>query len=182
MEKTYYKDVLDREKGVYSLGKALWSPQRRSDGRDIYKNMREIKEGDIVLHLVDNTEIVGISVVDLQYNSNFFCLPGTSHDDGTGRRPGYLVTLKDYQKFKKPINRSDILLNEKYKDRLLSFLESGHYLFYNKTMELNQGAYLTEAPPSLVEIINEVYKEKNEQDLPFWTPPQRLSLPLQPDL
>jgi len=187
VEKTIVEGRPDREIGNYSLGKVLWSPQSKRGGGDIYKNMRTVQKGDVVLHLVDNTAIVGISIVDKECDSNFFCLPGTAWDDGTGKRPSYLVTLKDYQKFETPIDRSDIF-NERYKDKLLSLLKNGYYLFYNKDLELNQGAYLTEAPPPLVEIINDVYKGRNWQDLPFSvapeTPPEPPILPLvlQPSL
>jgi len=109
-----------------------------------YNNMREIRKGDIVLHFVDMKAIVGISIVDKEYLS-------VPYEDEKGKRPGYLVTLRDYQELETPIEKSDIL-NEKYRDRLLSLLQKGHYLFYNKILRPNEGAYLTEAPSLLVEI------------------------------
>jgi hypothetical protein len=37
--------------GENALGKALWSPQRAEDGKDIYKQMREVEPGDVVFTL-----------------------------------------------------------------------------------------------------------------------------------
>ena len=167
IEKTYLTGVEDRETGQYALGKALWSPQRDKGNRDIYSNMRKIKKGDIVLHLVDNNEFKGLSIVENECDPEFNCLPNTPHDDGTGKRPGYYIALKDYEEFEKPVGRSDIL-NERYKRGLLRLLENGHWLFFNKKLELNQGSYITEAPQQLVEILNDIYAQKNGRDLPFW--------------
>ena len=172
VEKSIVKNHPDRQDEKHGLGKALWSPQRDKGNRDIYSNMRRIKEGDIVLHLVDNKEFQGISVVKSEYDSDFYCLPGSSHDDGTGKRLGYFVSLKDFQRFDQPIDRSEIL-NEKYKEGLLSLLDKRYWVFYNKKLDLNQGSYLTEAPPELVQIINEVYINQNGENLPYWTSPQQ---------
>lgn len=63
IEKTIVKGRDDRKYGERALGKALWSPQKSKGGADIYKNMREVLEGDIVLHLIDNHEFSGVSIV-----------------------------------------------------------------------------------------------------------------------
>lgn len=77
LEKTIRMDRKDREQGDFAVGKALWSPQRDKRGADIYRNMRLIKKGDVILHMVDDKAIVGISKVEEEYNSSFKCLPGT---------------------------------------------------------------------------------------------------------
>jgi len=64
IEKTITKNRKDRKVGDRALGKALWSPQKGSDGRNTYKNMLLVKEGDLVIHLVDNSDIVGVSIVE----------------------------------------------------------------------------------------------------------------------
>jgi hypothetical protein len=53
----------DRQDGPHRVGEALWSPQLSADGRDYYANMRDVRPGDIILHLTDNEAITGISVV-----------------------------------------------------------------------------------------------------------------------
>lgn len=54
IEKTIVSGRADRISGDRALGKALWSPQSSINGADIYRNMRLVKKGDIILHLVDN--------------------------------------------------------------------------------------------------------------------------------
>jgi len=167
VEKTYVKGRPDREAGEYALGKALWSPQRDKKGADVYKIMRVIKKGDVVLHLIDNESIVGVSVVDKECDSTFTVLPGTEWDDGTGKKPGYLIRLRDYQPLDSPIKKEEIL-NQKNKAKLLSTLEEHGNVFYNRNLGLRQGGYITHAPPELVTLINDVYKAKNGKDLPWF--------------
>jgi len=174
VEKTYVKGRPGRESGDYALGKALWSPQKDKRGADYYKNMREVKKGDVVLHLIDNESIVGVSVVEQEYDDTFTCLPGTEWDDGTGKRPGYLIRLKDYVPLDQPIRKEEIL-NEKNKATLTSLLAGYKNLFYNRSLKLSQGAYITKAPQRLVELINNIYKEKTGKGLPYFTPRERES-------
>lgn len=121
--------------------------------------MRAVKKGDVVLHLVDNKMFIGSSIVEKEYES----VPYVDH---RGKRPGYLVQLSNYEKFDYPIMREEIL-NEKYKDKLLDLLDE-YYLFYNRNLNLNEGAYLTEVPQELVRIFNKIYKEKSGQNLPHF--------------
>jgi hypothetical protein len=62
IEKTLVKGRTDREQGEHRLGAALWSPQKAKNGADIYKDMRAVREGDVVLHLIDNRQFSGVSV------------------------------------------------------------------------------------------------------------------------
>lgn len=39
----------------------------RNTGADIYKNMRSVQVGDVILHLIDNEKISGISTVKVAY-------------------------------------------------------------------------------------------------------------------
>lgn len=165
LEMTIIRDRPDRINGEYSLGKALWSPQKNAAGSDIYSNMRKLEPGDVVLHLTDNTNIVGISKVLSDLIPDFYCLPNTAWDDGTGKRPGYLRRLEGYTEFKNPVHKKDIL-NDRYKDVLLE-IHKQYNVFYTNELNLTQGAYLTEVPPTLVNIINEEYKKKNDSDLPY---------------
>lgn len=163
IEITKVKGRVDRESGDYALGKALWSPQRNMGGADSYRNMREIKKGDIVLHLVDNKNIVGISVVDQEYDDTFTCPPGTEWEG----RPGYLIRLRDRKPLFPPIEKGEIL-NDKNGDKLISILNKYGNLFYNTKLKLRQGAYITRAPKELVELINEIYRAKTGRNLPYF--------------
>lgn len=166
LEKTIVNGRRDREQGDYALGKVLWSPQRDQRNADIYRSMRLVKQGDIILHLVDNKTIIGISKVVEEYDSNFTCLSGTNWDNGTGKNPGYLIRVDGFVRFDVPINREDIL-NEKYKNELISILKTEENVFYNNDLNLRQGAYLTAVPNRLLTIINVIFKEKNGRDLPY---------------
>ena len=48
VEKTYMAAKPDRQEGEFAVGSALWSPQAGKDGRDTYRFMRDVKQGDIV--------------------------------------------------------------------------------------------------------------------------------------
>src|SRR5690242_991734 len=78
VEKTLVQGRPDRVEGPDMLGAALWSPQRAADGRDLYANMREVKLGDLVLHLTDNEAIIGLSLVAGPLDDTFRGVAGTA--------------------------------------------------------------------------------------------------------
>jgi hypothetical protein len=71
IEKTLVKGRADREQGEHRLGLALWSPQKSKSDVDIYKNMRAVREGDVVLHLIDNRHFSGVSVAAGRVDTTF---------------------------------------------------------------------------------------------------------------
>ena len=82
IEKCLVKGRTDRETGPDALGKALWSPTRDARGADVYRNMRLIEPGDVVLHhLIDNDRIAGVSVVADRAKPNFVGIKGTDWAD-----------------------------------------------------------------------------------------------------
>jgi len=141
----------------HGLGIAMWSPQRSQTGSDIYSNMRRVKPGDVVLHLTDNSSFVGISSVAEEADDTFTGLPGSKWPD----RPAYRVALANYQPLDPPLPRDGVLKNEKYRDKLLRLLEDAPRanLFFNRQLELRQGAYLTEAPSALLQILDSAYRD-----------------------
>lgn len=165
LEKTYYKDRPHKQNGELALGKALISPQKDKRGADIYRNMRLIKENDLVLHLIDNRAIVGISKVKEDASKN----PSYEYNrEGENvKEPGYLVRLKEYISFNVPVAISE-LLSSKNKPLLDYILENAQNMFYNTRLDLRQGAYLTLIPEKLMTLINRLYKEKNGEKLPYW--------------
>ena len=167
LEKVYVKGKKHKEQGEYALGKALLSPRSDRHSADIYKNMRLAEKGDLILHLTDNEAIVGISRVDKEYDSAPDFLYLREWDDQTGSDPGYLIRLEGFIRFENPIYRSDIL-NEKFKDDLISIIDSEGSVFYTKNLNLRQGAYLTDVPEKLMSLINSIYRERNGSDLPYW--------------
>lgn len=158
IEKTLVAGRTDRELGDYSLGKKLWSPRQDRRGADIYSNMRDVESGDLILHLTDNDGFTGISVASDSYYE------GQGVEDSNWEGDAYIVELKNYQEIKS-INR-DKILNEKNRNSLDQIRENND-VFYNKNLNLRQGAYLTECPIELLEIINSEYRLMTQSDLPF---------------
>jgi len=92
IEKTIVKGRPDRQVGPHRLGEALWSPQKSTDGKDIYANMRDVSPGDRVLHLTDNFGFTGASVVAKEADDDFHGISGTQW----GEQVGYWVQLRDF--------------------------------------------------------------------------------------
>lgn len=160
IEKTIVKGRQDREQGERALGKALWSPRKDKRGADIYKNMRLVNSGDIVIHLIDNKHISGISIVKARAIET----DGVSGTDWDGE--SYLIELESYQSLSSPIERTE-LLNPDNKI-ILDEISKTSEVFYNNKLELRQGAYLTPCPNTLAALINQVYNKKNIGDLPHF--------------
>ncbi len=155
------KTKLDREdrlKGDWAMGKALWSPRKSKTEADIYKNMKLVKKGDVVLHLVNDKDFVGISIV----NNSAIETEGIKNTDWDG--PAYFISLEQYEELKPPINRKE-LLNEQNK-RVLLEIKSATEVFYTRNLTLRQGAYLTPCPNRLLQLINEIYKINTNLNLP----------------
>ena len=162
IEKTLVKGRPDREKGEHRLGSALWSPQKSKSGIDIYKNMRELREGDVVLHLIDNQHFSGVSLVAGTVDSNFQGLPNTAWEG-----PAYRVALRDYTPLNPPLEREEFLdspigaaelrkVHEKYR----------RGLFYTTDLDLNQGKYLTRAPIELAQALSQIYFSLHGHGIP----------------
>ncbi len=87
VEKTIVSNRLDREQGDF--GKSTRVSSKRQNRQRYLQNMRLVKSGDIVFHLINDKEIVGVSKVLTAYDPSFTCLKGTEWDDGTGKGLGY---------------------------------------------------------------------------------------------
>jgi MoxR-like ATPase len=164
IEKTIANGRADRLSGQHALGRALWSPQRSKDGKNIYANMLEVRPGDVVFHLVDNQAITGMSVVESAADQSFLGIAGSDWAD----QPSFRISLIDYQQLEPPLAREAFLEAEPFATELKELAESGQKgLFYNSRRGLNQGAYLTEATPTLRSILNRAYVELAGQNLPY---------------
>jgi AAA domain (dynein-related subfamily)/EVE domain len=152
IEKTIVRDRPDREKGEFALGKALWSPRQDKRGGDIYRYMRHVQPGDVILHLTDNEAITAISRAESGYQD----FNGVA-DTEWGLGPSYLVRLRDTVFLNPPLSRS-VFFSTPYKERLVALIDAGtKNLFFNREPSLNQGAYLTPAPSELIHILDDAY-------------------------
>ena len=166
IEKTIVSGRPDREAGEHAVGKALWSPQRSKSGGDIYANMRRVRKGDVVFHLTDNHAFTGVSIAAATADDTFVGLVGTDWEG-----PAYRIQLTDYQQFDPPFPREAFLETEPFATELRELAESGvKGLFYNSRRGLNQGAYLTEAGPTLLSVLNRAYQAYSEETLPYVEP------------
>ncbi|MEJ6589713.1 MAG: hypothetical protein QNL43_07905, partial [Crocinitomicaceae bacterium] len=141
IEKSITKNRIDRQEGPLKLGSALWSPTKDKRGGDIYSEMRMVKPGDVVLHLTDNKGIQGVSIVKKEHTV------GKGAENTAWDTDAYIVELRDYIELPELFDRS-LFLNEKNRSAL-DQINDNHKVFYNKKLDLNQGAYLTESPPEL---------------------------------
>lgn len=159
IEKTIVEGRPDRKSEERALGKALWSPQKDKRGADIYKNMRLVQKGDLVLHFINNKEISGLSIVKNK------AIESVGIPDTTWKGPAYLIELKNYTVLDPTLNRND-LLSSKNKIALAN-IASKSEVFYNNKFDLRQGAYLTPCPIELVQLINITYNKLYSKSLPF---------------
>ena len=82
--------------------------------------------------------------------------------------PAYRIPLTDYQPLEPPLPRVAFLETEPFATELRELAESGvKGLFYNSRRGLNQGAYLTEAAPILLSVLNHAYQAHSGEPLPY---------------
>lgn len=159
IEKTIISGRKDRIEGNRALGRAIWSPQKSKNDADIYKNMKLVQKGDIIIHLVDNKYFSGVSYVKEKAIESV----GISGTDWDG--PAFLITLEEYTTLNPVIDRA-YFLSERNKI-LLEDIARKSEVFYNKKLDLRQGAYLTPCPLELLFLLNETYKTLSSNDLPL---------------
>ncbi|HMQ78419.1 MAG TPA: DUF3578 domain-containing protein [Ignavibacteria bacterium] len=159
IEKTLVVGRSDRKEGPRALGKVLWSPEKSKDGKDIYCNMRFVENGDIILHLIDNKEFIGVSIAKETYVQTTG-LEGTNWEG-----PSYLIELENYAELEPPIQREDIF-NERNNNELKKIMGNSE-VFYTSDFNLRQGAYLTPCPDDLLFILNQIYKSKSQKNIPY---------------
>lgn len=163
LEKTIVRDRPDRLSGDYSIGRALWSPQKSKDGSDIYRNMREVQPGDVVFHLTDNEAITGVSFAASAADDSFVGLEGTPWAEDAA----YLIKLDQYEELDPPLKRDAFFKTEPFATELNELRKAGESgLFYNKNLDLNQGSYLTELTPTLLNILSRSYLIFSGEPLP----------------
>ena len=155
IEKTYPKDGLFRE--------MLMSPDSGDDGRDTYKNMRKVMPDDIVLHFINNNEFVGVSRV-----ADYHDEVEASFSDAEEESTHYQVKLKDYIELDPNLPRNLLFTDENEEVLNNIRVNSGKKkIFYNKNFEMNQGAYLTDAPIELCRLISRIYEREFSKEIPY---------------
>lgn len=156
IEKSLVKGRPDRSEGENALGRALWSPMRAQNGSDVYRNMRLVQPGDVVLHLTDNLAFTGISV------AKTFAMTGMKGVSGTawsGQRC-YRIELQNFTFLEPSLTKDELVSAPSIRDRLAEIRNLHSNLFYDPDLNLHQGGYLTEAPLELIELLNAAYNAR----------------------
>lgn len=148
VEKTILTFAPDyRTSGPLAHGRSLLSPVASTNGADVYKPMRQVKPGDLVLHLFNSEEIAGYSVVSGRYREIL--------QDG---KKMYAVPLIGFQTLIPPLQRR-IIFSEPFSARILALFEGGlKHTFFTRQLKLAQGAYLTPVSPELMQVLNDAYQ------------------------
>ena len=169
----------DRSEAGWGVGEALWCPQRKTNGNESahYAKMTEIEPGDIILLLdQDERAFTGFARAASACQETY-CLEGTIWDeDGIsemglepGQRDAYKVELEDYHAFATPLPVNDVL-NTSNEDPLYPLADGNeHNVVFNRNLNLNQGAYLTEAPAPFITVINDALAAADLTPLPLET-------------
>ena len=163
IEKTIVAGRPDRLEGPHRLGAALWSPQRSKSGGDIYRNMTKVREGDLVLHLTDNMGFTGASIAEATVDTNFEGVVGTTW----GQQPSYRIPLKGFVRIDPPLGRHELFEQEPTATHLREIAQQHKNIFFNSSLALRQGAYLTEAPPELIDALSKAYHDRTGKVLPY---------------
>jgi MoxR-like ATPase len=103
-----------------------------------------------------------VSVASGWANPDFYGLKGTDWAD----RLCYRIELKEYEELSPPIQRREFLEVPERQEELRDILNHHDNLFYNSKFELNQGAYITEAPQELIDVFSDIYGESSGRRLP----------------
>lgn len=138
LEKTLSRGNPLRE--TYPVGSALVSPTKSEGNVDIYRFMRDVATGDVIVHFVDNRAITGTSRVAEPYKE---------------RNALYVVQLTGYKPFVPELSRA-FLATEPFRSRLIAIANSGRrHTFFTRLGTLRQGAYLTPLDDDVLAVIRD---------------------------
>jgi hypothetical protein len=155
IEKSLIKGRPDRTEGEHALGVALWSPTRAHNDADIYRNMRLVQPGDVVLHLTDNSAFTGMSTAASRADPNFKGLQGTIW----AGLQCYRISLQGFSALQPPLARESLFGSPQLREKLVEIRQKNSNLFYDPDLKLHQGGYLTEAPAELFMLLDQAYQE-----------------------
>jgi MoxR-like ATPase len=146
-----------------SYQECIFTPRRDKAGRDIYRNMREMSRGDIVLHLdTDPYEIFAISEVSSSLREDFVPPEFWEHWNEAQRdEGGYYRALRGFERLEETIDARALLSDETLEERLRQIEQEHDNLLYDKNLDFS--GYLSRAPPELLDILcqrSEGLKEK----------------------
>ena len=126
--------------------------------------MRQVRDGDICLHLTDRTAITGISRIAGAHEE--FRPSQAGLDLEEVRIPsdeGYRVWLRGYRRVDPALGHSAITGRE-FRERLLSIHKTDR-VYYDRNLQLKQQGYITPAPPELINVLDDAYRKVSGKTL-----------------
>jgi hypothetical protein len=151
IEKTSERTQYARDAGGV---RQLLSPSSSTSGGDIYKNMRDIRPGNVVLHFTRNRAFTDLSVAVSHYFERV-----------EGGRKFYVVHLANSVRLDPPLTREEIFRSP-FDERLVTLVDQGLTgRFYTRRLTIAQGRYLTKAPAQLLEVLEDVYLSAHSRSL-----------------
>jgi len=150
----------------WELGKRLWSPAQNRRGADRYASMREVKAGDLVLHVEDGF-LSGFSHAASAHQETTELPPQAGQWSDADRI--YFVELKDYRPLLQPIDMR--LFREEFEENILQEIQQDHpkyYPFarYRDGIRTVQGLYLTACTRKLYDLLVRTSASSKSLDLP----------------
>ena len=178
---SFGEKVAHRRSGDRAVGKALWSAKRSASGKDIYKWMRSVKAGDIILHFDKDKKILeGSSVVVSKQYEEVDGIKDSNFPPLANNEKYILWRLGRFEKLKYPI----LLLDEINKDEnfeLLITIKDGYKkelksgfqdVFYRNATALQKTNFrlkqsgLYPVGKTLLTFINNIYGQKTVRNIP----------------
>jgi len=172
IEKTNLEGRDDRINGERKLGSAIWSPlyaktkKKGQKGQDIYRFMRDVSKGDIIIHVVDKGEKARITGVSIVKSPEILYVKGLPNSPWDEKTDCHMHMLEENIELAEPLLIYDHLLTEQNKPELDQIREDQEASFYTKKDKLREGGYLTPCSSALVSLINRVCMEVNNNPLP----------------
>jgi len=156
----------------WEYGSCLWCPTRNRAGAYYRRIMEELRPGDLVIHIYEDTWPDGVKEKRFHAASLVASRAQVTYDEPPepgewgGMGPYYRVALKDFSEFQAPFSVREFLEGE-YGERVMLELESGiapdHYPFLDPgtgSPRLNQLMYVARCTRDLFRSIREAVGER----------------------
>ena len=146
VEKLSSRSYSFRNQPGFEIGRALLTPERSKSGGDIYKLMRSVEPGDIILHLTDSAAFTGWSIARSKASI-------VSAESGLW----YRIELSGHAPLNPPLRREDFFKPPFSTDLQRIADGRGRNLFFEWRLRMRQGAYLTPLAPDVLTVLDAAY-------------------------
>jgi hypothetical protein len=160
----------------WEFGTCLWSPEKSKVGHDLYRLMREIVQGDLVLHVLHSDwapserehRFVGFSYAHGSVEISAVGPPAPG--EWAGQAPFYRVPLRDFTSFPTSISTRALigLFEKELRQDLITHPRRYPFTFYDggREIRLRQGGYINACTPGLFDILKQALGDQAPPLLP----------------